>query len=206
MGGFFAKRVLTVFFAIIIVASAASWADDQLGAMMSEGKYAKVIEYIDQKVPAPSRTVDVWLVYAEALDKSGADKQKVGTALTEAQKVNPSDPKVYAAMGEFYARQKNYQEAIKYYQKWYVLDRNARAAEGIAVCAARLKIWDKARDAAESAVKLDSTTLESRKILSVIYFNDKDYAGAAQQLEAIVVKVKYDVNYWKKLARCYEEL
>ena len=192
--------------AIIIVASAAGWADDQLGAMMSEGKYAKVIEYIDQKVPAPSRTVDVWLVYAEALDKSGADKQKVGAALTEAQKVNPSDPKVYAAMGEFYARQKNYQEAIKYYQKWYVLDRNARAAEGIAVCAARLKIWDKARDAAESAVKLDSTTLESRKILSVIYFNDKDYAGAAQQLEAIVVKVKDDVNYWKKLARCYEEL
>jgi Predicted N-acetylglucosaminyl transferase len=205
MGGYVGRQLVKVFLAIVVITVAFGWADDQLSAMMSEGKYAKVIEYIDQKIPAASRTVEVWLAYAEALDRSGADKQKASAALIEAQKVNPSDPKVYAAMGDFYARQKNYQEAIKYYQKWYVLDRNAKAAEGIAVCAARLKIWDKARDAAESAVKLDSTTLESRKILSVIYFNDKDYAEAAQQLEAIVEKVKDDVNYWKKLARCYEE-
>jgi tetratricopeptide (TPR) repeat protein len=205
MVGFVDRQLLIKFLAIIILISAAGWADDQINSLMSEGKYAKVIEYVDQKIPLPSRTVDVWLAYGEALDKSGADKQKVSAVLTEAQKVNPSDPRVYAAMGDFYSRQKNYQEAIKYFQKWYVLDRNARAAEGIAVCAARLKLWDKARDAAESAVKLDSTTLESRKILSVIYFNDKDYVGAAQQLEAIVVKVKDDVNYWKKLARCYEE-
>ena len=205
MVGFVDRQMVMRILAIIVLVSAAGRADDQITAMMSEGKYAKVIEYIDQKIPVASRTVDVWLAYAESLDKSGADKQKVSAALAEAQKVNPSDPKVYAAMGDFYSRQKNFQEAIKYFQKWYVLDRNAKAAEGIAVCAARLKIWDKARDAAESAVKLDSATLESRKILSVIYFNEKDYVGAAQQLEAIVLKVKDDVNYWKKLARCYDE-
>ena len=206
MVDFFFKRMAIsccfVFFAAFAVISA----EDQLTALMSEGKFAKAVEYVDQKIPAASRTIDVWLAYAEALDKTQPDKQKAAAALAEAQKINPSDPKVYAAMGDFYGRQKNYQEAIKYYQKCYILDRTAKAAEGIAICAARLKIWDKARDAAESAVRLDSTTLESRKILSVIYFNDKDYAGAAVQLEAIVEKVKDDVNYWKKLARCYDEL
>jgi Cytochrome c biogenesis factor len=190
---------------VVFIAVAAIQAEEQLNVLMSEGKFAKAIEYVDYQISAASRTVEIWLAYAEALERTQPDKQKSFAALTEAQKVNPSDPHVYAAIGDFYARQKNYQEAIKYYQKWYVLDRNAKAAEGIAVCAARLKIWDKAKAAAESAVMLDSTTLESRKILSVIYFNDKDYADAAQQLEAIVMKVKDDVNYWKKLARCYEE-
>lgn len=189
---------------IVFIAAAVIWAYDQLSAMMSEGQYTKVIKYIDQNIPMPSRTVDVWLYYAEALDKTNPDKQSVRAALNEAQNINPSDPRIYAATGDFYSRQKNYQEAIKYYQKCYMLDRNARAAEGIAICAARLKIWDEARNAAESAVKLDSTTLESRKILSAIYFNDKDYAGAALQLEAVVEKIKGDVNYWKKLARCYD--
>jgi len=48
-----------------------------------------------------------------------------------------------------------------------VLDRNARR-RGMPLSHA--KIWDKA-GRRQSAVKLDSTTLESRKILSVIYFN-----------------------------------
>jgi tetratricopeptide (TPR) repeat protein len=180
-------------------------ADEKLAGLMTEGKYAKAVEYIDQ-IPAPQRTVDVWLGYAEALDKTTTDKQKVLNAFTEAQKVQPSDPKIFAAMGDFYTRQKDYSNAIKPYQKWYLLERSAKAAEAMATCAMRLKLYEKARDAAESAVKLDSVnTLESRKILSALYLTDKDWASAAQQLEAIVLKIKDDVGYWKKLAHCYEE-
>jgi tetratricopeptide (TPR) repeat protein len=192
-------------FLMLFITNGALFADDKLNTMMTEGKFAKAIEYIEQSLPAPQRTVEIWLSYADALDKSGADKQKVLAAFTEAQKVQPSDPRIFAAMGDFYNRQKNYQEAMKPYQKWYLLDRTAKAAEAMAICAMRLKSFDKARDAAESAVKLDSNVMESRKILSILYLNDKDWAGAAQQLEAIVAKIKDDVSYWKKLQRCYEE-
>jgi tetratricopeptide (TPR) repeat protein len=190
----------------LFIANGALWADDRLNSLMTEGKFAKAVEYVEQSLPAPQRTVEIWLAYADALDKSGVDKQKVLAAITEAQKVQPSDPRIFAVLGDFYSRQKNYQEAMKPYQKWYLLERSAKAAEAMATCAMRIKLYDKARDAAESAVKLDSNTLESRKILSILYLNDKDWVGAAQQLEAIVLKIKDDVNYWKKLARCYEEI
>jgi tetratricopeptide (TPR) repeat protein len=192
-------------FLLLIAASATIWADERLNTLMAEGKYSKAIEYIDQMIPAPTRTVEVWIILAEAYDKSGADKEKATRALAEAQRVNPSDPQVYRGLGDFFNRQKNYSEALKHYQKWYLLDRSARAAENIAICAARLKMWDKARDAAESAISIDPNFTESRKILSEIYFSEKDYNGAAKQLEAIVERVKDDVNYYKKLARCYEE-
>jgi len=192
-------------FYVLFLTIGVLWADDKLTALVTEGKYAKAVEYIDQSIPLPQRTVEIWLIYAEALDKSNPDKQKALNAFTEAQKVQPSDPRIFAAMGDFYFRQKDYQNAMKPYQKWYLLERSAKAAEAMAGCAMRLKLYDKARDAAESAVKLDSNALESRKILSALYFADKDWAGAASQLEAIVAKIKDDVNYWKKLARCYEE-
>jgi len=190
----------------VVVLVGLSLADDKLNALMSDGKFAKAAEYIDQSIPVPQRTVEIWLLYAEAEDKYNPDKQKALNAFTEAQKVQPSDPRIFAAMGDFYARQKDYQNAMKPYQKWYLLERSAKAAEAMAGCAMRLKLYDKARDAAESAVKLDSNALESRKILSTLYFADKDWAGTAAQLEAIVAKIKDDVTYWKKLARCYEEL
>ena len=117
--------------------------------------------------------------------------------------INPQDN---AAMGAFYYSQKNYQEAFNYFQKWYLHEGNAKAAEAMAMSAMRLKLYDKARHAAEWAVSLDSNVLESRKILSVLYLNDKDWARAAVQLEVIVAKIKFDVGLWKKLARCYEEL
>ncbi|MBN1306516.1 MAG: tetratricopeptide repeat protein [Chitinispirillaceae bacterium] len=190
----------------LITAIGALGADDRLNNLMKDGKFAKAVDYIDKSLPPPQRTVEIWLQYAEALEKTGADKQRVLKAFVEAQKVQPSDPRIFAAMGEFHVRQKKYQEAIKLLQKWYLLERSAEAAEAMATCAMHLKQYDKARDAAESAVMLDSNAIEPRKILSFLYFNDKDWAAAAQQLEAIVAKIKDDVGYWKKLARCYEEL
>jgi tetratricopeptide (TPR) repeat protein len=198
-------RMRGVMLGVIIVAIGAAWADDKLSALIAEGKYDKAVEYADQSVPPASRTVDDWLLIALASDRMNADKEKVLRAFTEAQKVNPSDPLVYKAMGDYAMKSRNYPEALKHFQKWYLLERSAKAAESIAICAAKLKMWDKARDAAESAVNLDGNSLESRRILSEIYIADKDWAGAAKQLEAIVATEGNDVVTWKKLARCYEE-
>ena len=190
----------------LLLLSISILADDRLSGLIKDGKYVKAVEHIEKSIPAGQRTVEVWLQYAEALEKSGGDKQKIDKAFVEAQKVQPSDPRIFAAMGEYYLRSSNCRKAIQYLQKWYLLSRNARAAEAMATCAMNLKQYDKARDAAESAVMIDSNSAEARKVLSFLYFNEKDWAGAAQQLEYIVARNKDDVTYWKKLARCYEEL
>lgn len=190
----------------LVAITSASWADDKLNSLLNDGKFAKAVEHVEKSLPAGQRTVEIWLQYADALDRSGADKQKIMNAFDEAQKVQPSDPRIFAQIGEYHTRHKNFKDALKPFQKWYLLERSAKAAESMATCAMHLKQYDMARDAAESAIKLDSSSLESRKILSFLYFNDKNWSEAALQLEAIVAKIKDDVTYWKKLARCYEEL
>ncbi len=191
---------------MLILITGSIRADDRLKEMFKDGKFAKAVEYIDKSIPSNQRTLEIWLLYAEALSKSGADKQKTIQAFNEALKLQPSDPRIFAKLGEFHMNQKEYQEAMKHFQKCFLLERSAKAAEAIAACAMHLKLYDKARDAAESAVMLDSNAIESRKILSYIYFNNKEWSEAAQQLEVIVSKIKDDVTYWKRLARCYEEL
>ncbi len=196
------RLIVPVLFSVAVSAAA----DDKLDGLVKNGKFAKVIEHVEKSIPPAERSVEVWLQYADALDKTGADKQKVIKAFVEAQKVHPSDPRIFAVMGEFYLKDKKYEEAMTYLQKWYLLSRNARAAEAMATCAMNLKQYNKARDAAESAVMLDKNAIEARKVLSYLFFNEKDWANAAEQLEAIVAADKEDVTYWKKLAFCYEEL
>lgn len=193
-------------FSLVVFAVGMVHADEKLDDMIKDGKFAKAVKYIEKSIPKDQRNVEVWLHYAKALEKSGADKKSTMQAFTEAQKVQPSDPRIFAALGKYHVRQKEYKTALKLLQKWYLLERSAVAAEALADCAMNLKMYDMARDAAESAVKLDSKAVESRKILSYIYFSDKNWAEAALQLEAIVAQEKDNVTYWKKLAHCYGEL
>ncbi|HEX7511569.1 MAG TPA: hypothetical protein VF335_09730, partial [Chitinivibrionales bacterium] len=53
----------------VVVLVGLSLADDKLNSLMSDGKFAKAAEYIDQSIPVPQRTVEIWLLYAEAEDK-----------------------------------------------------------------------------------------------------------------------------------------
>ncbi|MBD3322243.1 MAG: tetratricopeptide repeat protein, partial [Chitinivibrionales bacterium] len=169
------------------------------------GKHAAAIEYAEEQIPPPSRTVEIWIAIANAYAQAGED-EKAMACYQEAQKANPSHPDVYLAFGQINLKKKKYEEAMKHYQKSYLLERTAEAAEGLAICAARLKQWDKARDAAESAVNLDKDVLESRFILADLYLKEKAYKPAAKQLEVIVTIKPDNLKYWKQLAQCYKEL
>lgn len=195
--------------AALLVAVSPVRGDEKLDKLMEEGKYEKAIEYAEEKVPAGDRTVDFWLklswAYQKAQGVEGA-AAKAKKCLESAQKVNPSDPMVYLGFARYEYGQKDYAAAQKHFMKSYLLKRTADAAEGIALSSAKLKEWDKARDAAESAVNLDSTVHTPRLILADLYLKDKDYKGAARQLERIVVKDDSNVKHWKNLALCYEKL
>jgi tetratricopeptide (TPR) repeat protein len=196
-------RASLVFCSVIGLASVA-WSDDKLDAMVRNGKYKEAIQYADEKLPVDARDVGVWVKIGEAQLRLGA-KDKAQAAFEAAQKTNPSDARVALGFGMLSLEDKKYQDALDNYQHSYVLDRTGVAAEGIAVCASRLKQFDKARDAAESAINLDPALLDSRLILSEIYMKDQDFKNAALQLEVICEKKPTDVKLWKQLAVCYEK-
>ena len=106
----------------------------------------------------------------------------------EAQKINPSEPRVQFAIGNYYYGMKNYAEAIKMFQSSFLLKRNAASAEKMALCAAALNQWDKAKDAAESAVSLDSTVTECRPILIKLYTADKNWPAVVENIEYLAEK------------------
>ena len=58
-------------------------------------------------------------------------------------------------LGTYYLKAKKYQEALKYLEKSFAIERTSLAAEGIAVAAMALYKYDMARDAAESAIRID---------------------------------------------------
>ena len=131
-------------------------ADDTFTNLLQSGKYQEAIQYAEKQLPPASRTINIWLGMAQAYEKTGV-KEQVLPCLKEAQKINPSEPRVQFAIGNYYYGMKNYAEALKLFQSSFLLKRIAASAEKMALCAADLNQWDKAKDAAESAVSLDSS-------------------------------------------------
>jgi tetratricopeptide (TPR) repeat protein len=201
------RSVVSRLFVVAVLAGAATaFADAKLDSLVNAGKYADAVAYAEKSIPATDRTVDDWLNLANALERTDAPMEKVNSYLQAAQKANPSEPRVYLAFGIYSFKSKKYPDALKHFQKSYILQRTAKAAEGIALCAANLEKWDMARDAAESAVNLDPNTFESRLILANLYMKDKNYKSAVEQLSQIVKRKPGEVSFWRQLAECYEAM
>ncbi|MBD3391528.1 MAG: tetratricopeptide repeat protein, partial [Chitinivibrionales bacterium] len=120
--------------------------------------------------------------------------------------LRPDDPNVYLILGEYSLKAKQYSTALEHFTKANTLKKSADALEGMALSARELGQWDKARDAAESAVALDKSRYPSRKVLAEAYMRGKHYKEAMGQLEALVGKEPSNKKYWEALATCYENL
>jgi tetratricopeptide (TPR) repeat protein len=189
---------------IILCAVSLIRAEDQFNTLLQSGKYQEAIQFAEKQIPPASRTIDVWIGMAQAYEKTGMKDQTLA-CYKEAQKINPSEPRVHYGLGTYYFETRNFAEAVKYYQSGFLLKRSAMAAERMAICAANLNQWDKAKDAAETAVHLDSTVFECRPILVKLYLQEKNWSGAVEQLEFIVGRGSATLDQWKLIADCYEK-
>jgi tetratricopeptide (TPR) repeat protein len=120
--------------------------------------------------------------------------------------INPNDNKVQLILGDYYLKGKKYQEALKFYQRSYTMERNAKAAEGMAISAMALDKADVARDAAESAIRMEPSLWESRVVLSHIYLKERNFKEAVGQLEIVVKKDENNKEIWQQLAQCYDQM
>ena len=200
-------RIRNVSAALLLMAGLVftAFGDDAMRKMIDDKKYEAAIKY-GEAIAEDTRTVDVWLMLAMAYENlSGeAAQAKARSAYEGAMNANPSHPGVYLMYGGFEYKAGNYKAAAANYQKSYLLGGGAGAAEGIAMSSAKLKDWERARDAAESAIAINPDALESHTILSEILFNAKSYGAAAPHLEYVASKKSKDIETWRKLVTCYE--
>jgi tetratricopeptide (TPR) repeat protein len=187
-----AKTVPTIYFLL---------ADAYTGA----GNQVKAIASLEKALSLDSKNIEAYARLADLYEKN-SQSDKARQIYEKMMSLSPNDPHVYLVLGEYNLKAKKYTDALKYYEKCYILDHTAKAAEGIALGASALNQWDKARDAAESAVKMDPNLFNSRIVLAKSYMREKNFKNAQEHLEFIVAKRPTELDFLKQLAICYVNL
>jgi tetratricopeptide (TPR) repeat protein len=202
------QEAITQFQAIISIdADGKSAAEAQpllATAYEGAGETAKAISCLEKMIKQNPGEVAAYGHLGDLYTKDG-NVEKARVIYEKMVSINPNDNKTQIMLGDYYLKNKKYPDALKYFQKSYTTERTAKAAEGMAVSAMALDKIDMARDAAESAVRMDPTLIESRVVLSKIYLKDRNYKEAIGQLEAVLKKDNNNREIWQHLAQCYDQ-
>jgi tetratricopeptide (TPR) repeat protein len=174
-------------------------------AYTGAGNTTKAISCLEKAVAADSKNVEAYARLADLYQKSGMP-EKANKVYEKITAISPNDPKIFVTLGDVSLKAKKYSDALKYYEKSYIIDRNVRAASGIATSASALEQWDKAIDAAESALRIDPTLLDPHVVLSRAYLRSDKFKEAKEQLDFLVGKKPFDLEYWKQLGYCCKKL
>jgi len=165
----------------------------------------KAISCLEKALAKNDKNVEAYARLADLYQKSG-NTDKAKQIYEKMIAINPNDPAIFLTLGDYGYKSKKYSEALKNYEKSYLLNKSAKAAVGMALCAFTLEQIDKAIDAAESAIRLDPSIVEAREILAKAYFKTDRYKEAKDNLDFLVGKKPFDLEYWKLLAYCYKQL
>jgi tetratricopeptide (TPR) repeat protein len=168
------------------------------------GNMAKAISCWEREIRQNDSNVEAYAHLGDLYTKDG-QAEKARLTYEKMVSINPNNDKVQMMLGEYYLKAKKYSEALKYFQKSYTVERTAKAAEGMALSAMALGRIDMARDAAESALRIDGSLYDSRVVLSKIYLKEKNYKDAIDQVEAMAKKEPTNKELWQQLALCYEQ-
>jgi Tfp pilus assembly protein PilF len=169
------------------------------------GDNQKGISYLEKVISSDKNNVEANLRLADLYQKSGVP-EKARAIFEKCLALNPNDPRIFLSLGDYNFKKKNYIDALAYYDKSYLLDRNAQAAAGRAQADFELSQCDKALEAAQSALALTPGLLELRIIIYKCSMKNKGYKDAREQLDSLVVKKPSELEYWKSLAECCVQL
>ncbi|MBN1575596.1 MAG: tetratricopeptide repeat protein [Chitinispirillaceae bacterium] len=166
---------------------------------------SKAIPLLEAVIARDNKNIEA---YARLADIYAKDKQteKAKGIYEKLLSLQPNSPSVYQALGEYNLKAKKYADAMKHFQKSFTLDQKVPAALGMMKAAWELKKYDIARDAAESALHKDKKLREPQIVLARIYFQEKNFSGAAAKLEGLLNDEPKNLELLELLAQCYEQM
>ena len=173
-------------------------------AFQAQNNGAQAIATLEKYLAINGRSVEAYARLADLYQKSGMT-EKAKHTLETIISLSPNDPAVYLTLGQYYLKAKNYKEAFTQFDKSNSLKKSAAAESGIAVAAYNLNRVEAAKDAAKSAVELDSTLWDPHAVLADILMQEKDYLSAASHVEFMVKTEPANIEYKERLAVCYDQ-
>jgi tetratricopeptide (TPR) repeat protein len=172
--------------------------DAQLGA----GQKDNAISTLEKAISLNEKNIEAYARLADLYQKSGLEDKARKTYETLLN-LSPNDPQVYLALGQHSLKSQKYADALSNFEKSNTLRRSASASEGMAIAAFNLGKYDKAREAAKTAVSMDAGAWDARVLLATVLMKDNNYKAAQEHLEYMVRKESYKMEYLLQLATCY---
>ncbi len=173
-------------------------------AYQAQNNGAQAIATLEKYLAVNSKSVEAYARLADLYQKSGMT-EKAKHTLETLISLSPNDPSVYLTLGQYYLKAKNYKEAFTQFDKSNSLKKSAGAQSGIAVAAYNLNRLEAAKEAARSAVLLDSTLWDPHVVLADILMQEKDYLGAVSHVEFMARTQPGNIEYKERLAICYDQ-
>ena len=112
-------------------------------AYSGSGNLPRAIACLEKALAADNKNVEAYARLADLYQKSGAP-DKARQVYEKITTLNPNDPKIFLTLGDYSLKAKKYTDALRYYEKSYLIDRNVKAAAGMASAAAALEQWEEA--------------------------------------------------------------
>jgi len=178
-----------------------------LMAQVHEGQnnIRQATELLERAIARDKNNVEAYARLGDLYARSGqADRAKATYDRLIA--VDPNNPKIHLALGEYNLEAKKYADALRNFQRSFTLEGTVPAALGMMNSAWHLKRYDLARDAAESAMHRDPALKEPQVMLARIYMMEKNYRGARGVLLTLLRADQNNLALWKDLAECSQHL
>lgn len=168
------------------------------------GNTNRAVSTLEKAIALNSRNFEAYVRLAELYQKQG-DGEKAKKTYDVMMGLSPNDPHVYAVLGAYHLKNSRFTEALSYFEKSTTLQNNASANEGVAIAAYRLKRSDRARSAAEAALKQDSTLRDARVVMASLLMDENNFKEAQGHIEKLLKKDGNDVELLTLLATCYQK-
>lgn len=176
-------------------------------AQVSEGmnNSKAAISYLEKAIAKDKDNVEAYARLADLYTRAG-NKQKAKTTYDRLVNLDPNNPEIHKTLGEYNLKAGKNDEALKNFKRSYTLKATADAASGMMNAAWKLKKYDVAQDAAESALHRSPGLKEPQIILAKIHMHQKKYNAARGVLLPLLRKEQDNLELWKDLAECSENL
>lgn len=167
------------------------------------GDMDKAILFAKKELLKDSTNVKSYVILIEMYEKKSM-KTKAQEVRTKMEKLCPNSAQMHFELGQYYLSQEKYADALKSYEKSFVLRESNSALEGIAISAFHTKRFDKAKGAAESVLRVEQSSI-AWEVLYKISIEENGYKDALGYLNSLVQRTP-KVEYYKSLAYCYEKM
>ncbi len=166
------------------------------------GNSVDAIWFLVDAIERDDRNIEAYARLADLYEKNNMSEKAKETYETMIA-LDPNDPSVFLALGQYNLESGRYHEAMEHFQTSNTLTPSAAASEGLAIAAFRAANLATAAAAAEMALSLNEDAWQARKIIAEVLYRKDNFSAALPHFKVMVEREPGNIEFLQNLANCY---